>query len=120
MLVNHKNNELHRLITGLWLSRRTLKGSALLLTVALVVWLASPGDAVAQRFGLPVVQPLGETFRHEPIFGIGPRTIWKNGFGFEVGLDRDKSRREESWGLEYHGAASPVGKAAPWPGVLRK
>ena len=102
VLVNHKNNELYRLITGLWLSRRTLKGSALLLTVALVVWLASPGDAVAQRFGFPVVQPPGEAFRHEPIFGVGPRTIWKNGFGLEVGLDRDKSRREESWGLEYH------------------
>ena len=102
VLVNHKYNELYRLITGLWLSRRTLKGSALLLTVALVVWLASPGDAVAQRFGFPVVQPPGEAFRHEPIFGVGPRTIWKNGFGLEVGLDRDKSRREESWGLEYH------------------
>lgn len=102
VLVNRNNNEFYALITGLWLSRRALKGSALLLTVALVVLLASPVDAAGQDFGIPAVQPPGEVFRHEPIFGIGPRTIWKNGFGFEVGIDRDKSKRKESLGLEYH------------------
>ncbi len=99
--MNRKDNKFYRVITSSWLSRRSLKGSVLLLTVALVLWPASPGDALAQSFGFPVVRPRGEALRHEPIFGIGPRTIWKNGFGLEIGIDRDKSRREESWGLEY-------------------
>ena len=51
VLVNRKDNKFYRLITGSWLSRRSLKGSALLLTVALVVWPASPGDALAQGVG---------------------------------------------------------------------
>ncbi len=101
MLVNQKTRELYRLVTGSRLSRGALKGCALLLAAAIAVGLALPGDAFAQRDGFPVVQRPGKTFRHEPIFGIGPRTIWKNGFGMEVGLDRDKSRREESWGFEY-------------------
>lgn len=44
----------------------------------------------------------GDIARHEPLFGLGPRTIWENGYGLEVGLDREKAAREESWGLDYH------------------
>lgn len=44
----------------------------------------------------------GSIARHEPIFGLGPRTIWAGGYGLEIGLDRDKSKREKSWGLDYH------------------
>ena len=27
------------------------------------------------------------SFAHEPIFGVGARTIWKGGFGFEIGAE---------------------------------
>ncbi|MDQ7040152.1 MAG: hypothetical protein Q9M35_04365 [Rhodothermus sp.] len=40
-------------------------------------------------------------FRHEPIFGLGPRTIWQGGWGIEVGFDRDRTVREDQWALEY-------------------
>jgi hypothetical protein len=39
---------------------------------------------------------------HEPIFGIGPRTIWQHGFGLGVGLERDVTSLEGHWGLDYH------------------
>lgn len=55
--------------------------------------------------------PLGTSARHEPLFGLGPRTIWENGYGLEVGLDRGKAAREESWGLNYHGL---YGLTANW------
>lgn len=64
-------------------------------------------DAAAQGVsrppsGVPTASPPGDIAKHEPIFGLGPRTIWAGGYGLEVGLDRDKSEREESWGLDYH------------------
>ncbi len=41
------------------------------------------------------------TSHHEPIFGIGPRTIWRNGWGIEVGVERDRAEQQDTWGLEY-------------------
>jgi hypothetical protein len=102
VLVTHENCEGMRLIPRLFLSQRTLGGAASLLMVVAAGWLASPGDAVAQRIGFRPQQSPVETLRHEPIFGVGPRTIWKNGFGLQAGIDRDKSQREESLALEYH------------------
>ena len=35
---------------------------------------------------------------HEPIFGLGPRPIWKGGFGFETELEREReSARWPGW-----------------------
>ena len=53
-----------------------------------------PVGLEAQAQGLP-------SFRHEPIFGLGPRTIWQGGWGIEVGVDRDRTVREDRWALEY-------------------
>ncbi len=39
--------------------------------------------------------------KHEPIFGVGPRTIWKGGIGFEVGIAQDRTARNEQLALEY-------------------
>ncbi|GMQ83158.1 MAG: hypothetical protein BMS9Abin05_2645 [Rhodothermia bacterium] len=88
-------------MAGFSFSERILKGCVIVLTMAHFVFPTFPAYAVAQGFGIPVMEPRGEVFRHEPIFGIGPRTIWKNGFGLEVGIDRDKSQRKESLGLKY-------------------
>ena len=33
------------------------------------------------------------SFAHEPIFGTGARTIWKGGFGFEVGAEFEQKKR---------------------------
>lgn len=76
----------------------------LLCAAALAVGLGVAGRAAAQTVsGAPDVRPPAEQInKHEPIFGLGPRTIWKGGSGLEVGLDRDKSELEESWGLDYH------------------
>lgn len=41
------------------------------------------------------------SYAHEPIFGIGPRTIWKNGLGLEIEAERDQSHLENSWALHY-------------------
>ena len=51
MLVTHENGEWVRLIPSLFLLQPALMGAASLLMVALVVWLASPRDAIAQRIG---------------------------------------------------------------------
>ena len=54
-------------------------------------------------FGLTVLFGFlqGVSYAHEPIFGVGPRTIWKNGVGFEIEGERDQSRLENSWALHY-------------------
>jgi hypothetical protein len=38
---------------------------------------------------------------HEPIFGIGPRTIWRNGFGIEAEIERTLETLERQWLLNY-------------------
>lgn len=38
---------------------------------------------------------------HEPIFGIGPRTIWLHGFGFEAGLNIQSYTRQALYEMEY-------------------
>lgn len=83
---------------------RHLLQNVSLLTV-LLVGLLFPGPAASQSLlpaGPSLAVPSGDIARHEPIFGLGPRTIWDDGWGLEVGLDRDKADREESWGLDYH------------------
>jgi len=39
---------------------------------------------------------------HEPIFGVGPRTIWQGGFGFETGLEPEIFATDKRWALGYH------------------
>jgi hypothetical protein len=61
--------------------------------LALTAGGASP--VVAQGSGVPTgawklgTAPPGQApvYRHEPIFGVGPRTIWQNGWGIEVELE---------------------------------
>lgn len=47
---------------------------------------------------------------HEPIFGVGPRVIWKDGLGLQIQLDRQEEERphqdgqdtrETAWTLNY-------------------
>tara|TARA_R110002124_G_C8970138_1_gene514984 strand:- start:3537 stop:4349 length:813 start_codon:yes stop_codon:yes gene_type:complete len=38
---------------------------------------------------------------HEPIFGIGPRTIWMHGFGFETSLNIQRYTRRALYELDY-------------------
>lgn len=85
--------------------RLRLSGAVVL--AALMAGLLFSQDAAAQGMsspplGVPTASPPGDIAKHEPIFGLGPRTIWAGGYGLEIGLDRDKSKREESWGLDYH------------------
>jgi len=44
----------------------------------------------------------GNVRAHEPIFGVGPRTIWKHGFGYEMGLGQASFPGENHWQLDYH------------------
>lgn len=83
----------------------------LLLAGFLAAVLLFPLETTAQQVGQVVTSPPADESKHEPIFGVGPRTIWKNGFGFEAGLDRDKTKRTESWGLDYH---TVYGLTADW------
>jgi len=39
---------------------------------------------------------------HEPIFGVGPRTIWKHGFGYEMELAQAGFPGDDHWQLDYH------------------
>ena len=43
----------------------------------------------------------GRAVAHEPIFGIGPRVIWKDGFGFEIAYGRERSGPFDTSSLEY-------------------
>lgn len=76
----------------------------LLYAAVLAIGFGFAARAAAQEISeAPGIGSTAETInKHEPIFGLGPRTIWKGGSGLEVGLDRDKSEVEESWGLNYH------------------
>ena len=38
---------------------------------------------------------------HNPIFGVGPRVMWLNGWGLEAGLNWDKALRESRTGIAY-------------------
>lgn len=42
------------------------------------------------------------THAHEPIFGVGPRTIWQYGFGFEAGLNIQNYTRQALYEMDYH------------------
>ncbi len=41
-------------------------------------------------------------FAHEPLFGVGPRTIWKGGFGFVVGVEQQALPVGNHRALGYH------------------
>lgn len=44
----------------------------------------------------------GHVQAHEPIFGVGPRTIWKHGFGYEMGVVQASLPGDDHWQLDYH------------------
>ncbi len=44
----------------------------------------------------------GYVLAHEPTFGVGPRTIWDNGFGYEMGLEQEVTTEGRHWNLDYH------------------
>lgn len=51
-------------------------------------------------FLLLLVFPLS-AYAHEPIFGVGPRTIWKHGIGLQIEGEREDERLENVWALHY-------------------
>lgn len=102
---------------GCWRSSGAALQSVFLRTVGVwlvglfAAFLVAPLETTAQQGGTRASSPPTDEARHEPIFGVGPRTIWDNGFGFEAGLDRDKTQRTESWGVDYHAV---YGLTADW------
>lgn len=48
---------------------------------------------------------------HEPIFGIGPRTIWQYGVGIEAGLNIQHYTRQALYEMDYHAI---YGLTADW------
>lgn len=72
--------------------RCRLPRSALsLLTSLLVLVVADTSSTAAQSVPRPP-DARGTVLRHNPLFGVGPQTLWKGGFGF--GLETEVSRRE--------------------------
>ncbi len=63
------------------------------LALSAVVTLTAPGTAVGQmpprRPVMPV--PPGSVARHNPIFGLGPQTIWRGGVGLGLEAEATKS-----------------------------
>ena len=60
---------------------------------------------------------------HEPIFGVGPRTIWKGGFGFETELEREREEIDSLWSLKYellYGITSDIAVTLEVPHILEK
>jgi len=60
---------------------------------------------------------------HEPIFGIGPRTIWKNGFGLETEFEREREEVENVWSLReeiLYGITADVALTLEIPYLLEK
>ena len=60
---------------------------------------------------------------HEPIFGLGPRTIWKGGFGFETELEREREEIDNVWSLQYellYGITSDMAVTLEIPHLLEK
>lgn len=54
---------------------------------------------------------ISTTQAHEPIFGIGPRTIWQYGVGLEAGLNIQHYTRQALYEMDYHGI---YGITADW------
>ncbi|MFQ5818187.1 MAG: hypothetical protein ACE5H2_09585 [Terriglobia bacterium] len=62
-------------------------------------------------------------FAHEPIFGLGPRTIWKNGIGFETELEREREELDRIWALKYellYGITPDLAITLELPHLLQK
>lgn len=85
-----------------------LAGMAL---VALGALLCLPSPATAQGFppgGGSSGAPAGGVLKHEPVFGIGPQTIWQGGLGpgieFEYSrhVDPETGETEEETGFHAH------------------
>lgn len=86
-------------------SPRTITGSAI--SGAFVALLSVSGPSAAQTPPLPGSGPDGPTVKHEPVFGIGPQTLWDGGIG--AGVETHASRHATPDGdtteeeLELHG-----------------
>ena len=60
---------------------------------------------------------------HEPIFGLGPRTIWKGGFGFETEIEREREQLQSGWVLKHellYGITADVAVTFELPYVLAR
>lgn len=60
---------------------------------------------------------------HEPVFGQGPRTIWKRGFGFETEIEREREEIGSVWALKYellYGITSDIAVTLEVPHLLEK
>ncbi len=58
---------------------------------------------------------------HEPVFGIGPETIYRGGVGVELELERDDLRDEEEWVAELellYGATADLSLTLEVPTLL--
>ncbi len=60
---------------------------------------------------------------HEPIFGLGPRPIWKGGVGLETELEREREEIDGVWSLKQellYGITSDIAVTFETPYVLEK
>jgi hypothetical protein len=60
---------------------------------------------------------------HEPIFGLGPRPIWKGGLGFETELERQREEIDSVWSLKYellYGITSDLAVTLELPHLVEK
>jgi len=60
---------------------------------------------------------------HEPVFGVGPETIYQGGVGVEVGTDFESGEGEQTYGLAYeliYGVTSRIALTLDVPQYLRR
>lgn len=70
--------------------------------------------------GLPLASVAGA---HEPVFSVGPETIFQAGVGVEVGLDFETAGRRQEYGLDYeliYGLTSKIALTLEVPQVVRQ
>jgi hypothetical protein len=63
------------------------------------------------------------SYSHEPLFGLGPRTIWRNGIGFETEVERTREELESEWVVNYeflYGLTTDLAITVAVPQFLRK
>ena len=66
-------------------------------------------------FGLGLLGSVSWVQAHEPIFGIGPHTIYKDGIGLELEYEREQSEHGTEQALHYEAA---YGLTADWVVVI--
>ena len=62
-------------------------------------------------------------FAHEPVFGVGPETIYKGGLGIELGVDYSEAGDEREWALDtelIYGATEDLSLTLEVPTFLRR